>query len=123
MINRNFTDEEIRKALECCASYDCNGCPLYSPTINCVIVLPEKALELVDRQRAERNEARNDYVSLIVDIKTKGVRDICDICKHQGAETDCCADCDDCYSTKCICRDCRDCDKWEWRGRNESQNT
>ena len=53
MTNRNFTDEEIRKALVCCASYDCNGCPLYSPTINCVIVLPEKALELVDRYRAE----------------------------------------------------------------------
>ena len=53
MTNRIFTDEEIRKALECCASYDCNGCPLYSPTINCVIVLPEKALELVDRQRAK----------------------------------------------------------------------
>ena len=53
MMNRNFTDEEIRKALVCCASYDCDGCPLYSPTINCVIVLPEKALELVDRYRAE----------------------------------------------------------------------
>ena len=53
MTNRNFTDEEIRKALVCCASYDCNGCPLYSPTINCVIVLPQKALELADRQRAE----------------------------------------------------------------------
>ena len=53
MTNRIFTDAEIRKALECCASYDCTACPLYSPTINCVIVLPEKALELVDRQRAE----------------------------------------------------------------------
>ena len=53
MTNRNFTDEEIRKALVCCASYDCTACPLYSPTINCVILLPEKALELVDRQRAE----------------------------------------------------------------------
>lgn len=53
MTNRIFTDEEIRKALECCASYDCTACPLYSPTINCVIVLPEKALELVDRYRAE----------------------------------------------------------------------
>ena len=58
MTNRNFTDEEIRKALECCASYDCDGCPLYSPTINCVIVLPQKALELVDRYRAENEKLK-----------------------------------------------------------------
>lgn len=58
MTNRIFTDEEIRKALECCASYDCNGCPLYSPTINCVIVLPEKALELVERYRAENERLK-----------------------------------------------------------------
>ena len=53
MTDRNFTDDEIIKALRCCASYDCSACPLYSPTINCVIVLPQKALELVDRYRAE----------------------------------------------------------------------
>ena len=58
MTNRIFTDEEIRKALVCCASYDCTACPLYSPTINCVIVLPEKALELVDRYRAENEKLK-----------------------------------------------------------------
>ena len=58
MTNRIFTDEEIRKALECCASYDCTACPLYSPSINCVIVLPEKALELVDRYRAENEKLK-----------------------------------------------------------------
>lgn len=59
---RKFTDEEIEKASECCSSYDCDGCPLYSPTINCVILLPQKALELVKRQRAEieRLEERKD---------------------------------------------------------------
>lgn len=62
MMNRNFTDEEIRRALVCCASYDCAGCPLYSPTINCVILLPEKALELVDRQRAEIEKLNALYV-------------------------------------------------------------
>lgn len=53
MKDRIFTDDEITKALRCCSSYDCDGCPLYSPTINCVIELPKKALELVERQRAE----------------------------------------------------------------------
>lgn len=53
---RKFTEEEIIKALECCSSYDCDGCPLYSPTINCVILLPQKALELVERYRAETEE-------------------------------------------------------------------
>lgn len=58
MTNRNFTDDEIRKALVCCASYDCTACPLYGPTINCVIVLPEKALELVERYRAENERLK-----------------------------------------------------------------
>ena len=51
-------DKDIIKALECCASYDCTACPLYSPSINCVIVLPEKALELVDRYRAENEKLK-----------------------------------------------------------------
>ena len=58
MKDRTFTDDEIIKALRCCASYDCDGCPLYSPTINCVIVLPEKALELVERYRAENERLK-----------------------------------------------------------------
>ena len=74
MINRNFTDEEIRKALECCASYDCDACPLYSPTINCVIVLPEKALELVDRQRAGRSKAIKEFAENVKAIFE------CDLC-------------------------------------------
>ncbi|MBO5715544.1 MAG: hypothetical protein J6S23_04020 [Clostridia bacterium] len=59
---RKFTDEEIEKALECCSSYDCDGCPLYSPTINCVILLPQKALELVKRQ-SEQIEALKEEVN------------------------------------------------------------
>ena len=62
MMERKFTDEEIRKALVCCASYDCTACPLYSPTINCVIVLPEKALELDDRQRAEIESLKKSII-------------------------------------------------------------
>lgn len=62
LTERKFTDEEIEKALECCSSYDCDGCPLYSPTINCVILLPQKALELVKRQREkiEKLEGNNN---------------------------------------------------------------
>lgn len=58
-------DKDIIKALECCASYDCTACPLYSPSINCVIVLPEKALELVDRYRAEIEKLKktNDHLT------------------------------------------------------------
>lgn len=62
MTDHKFTDDEVIKALECCSSYDCDSCPLYSPTINCVILLPQKALELVERQRAEivKLKERND---------------------------------------------------------------
>ena len=62
MTDHKFTDEEVIKALECCSSYDCDGCPLYSPTINCVIDLPRCALELVERYRAEigKLKERND---------------------------------------------------------------
>lgn len=125
MTDHKFTDDEIIKALECCGALQtCEGCPFYVRNIECAELAPRNTLDLINRQNAEikkltaeRNEARNDYVSLIVDLKTNGVRDICDICKHKDAESDCCCDCDDCYSEKCICRDCRDFDKWEWRGK------
>ena len=148
MTDHKFTDDEIIKALECIASKEavlCAGCEYKKyDGLACHRIGARNALALINHQKAEikrlqrlgasvarrmvnasaeRNEARNDYVNLIVDIKTNGVRGICDICKHNGADTDCCCDCDDCYSEKCVCRDCRDCDKWEWRGRNESQNT
>ena len=147
MTDHKFTDDEIIKALEGLAAYDCKRCLDLGHDCfgkDCDKAIAEAALALINRQKAEikrlqrlgasvarrmvnasaeRNEARNDYVNLIVDIKTNGVRDICDICKHKDAETDCCCDCDDCYSEKCVCRDCRYWDKWEWRGRNESQNT
>ena len=130
MTDHKFTDDEIIKAAECCVETEYCATCLATEFCKGMDSLIENALTLINRQKAEierlnaeRNEARNDYVSLIVDIKTNGVRDICDICKHKDAETDCCCDCDDCYSEKCICRDCRYCDKWEWRGRNESQNT
>ena len=58
MKDRIFTDDEIIKALKCCSSYDCDGCPLYSPTINCVIELPKKALELAERYRAENERLK-----------------------------------------------------------------
>lgn len=52
MTERKFTDEDIIKALECCANTpDCNNCPLIDEDsctckdINCV-------LDLINRQRA-----------------------------------------------------------------------
>lgn len=58
MTDKKFTDEEVIKALECCAKPYCNNnnCPLHENTINtkdCITKLSENALALINRQRAE----------------------------------------------------------------------
>lgn len=55
MIERKFTDEDIIKALEFCASnkYTCDGCPCVEDKFECVTNDPKFALDLINRQRTE----------------------------------------------------------------------
>lgn len=49
-----MTDAEIIKALECCAGDDgCDVCPMYKPSSECITELQGKALDLINRQKAE----------------------------------------------------------------------
>lgn len=53
-----MTDNEIIKALECCKAPHCdiNICPMFKNAINtkdCVAELSKKALDLINRQKAE----------------------------------------------------------------------
>ena len=53
-----MTDEQIKKALECCSKPYCNNnkCPLHKNTVNtkdCITQLSNNALALINRQQAE----------------------------------------------------------------------
>ena len=56
MTNKEFTDEEITKAVECCSDpcAICDECPLYCVGANCPsFELHRYALDLINRQKAE----------------------------------------------------------------------
>ena len=48
-----MTDEQIIKALECCKIGNCDDCPFYGIKEDCDVELPEEALDLINRQKAE----------------------------------------------------------------------
>lgn len=82
-----MTDEQIIKALECCKSEtpgSCRNCPLYKMyTANCITVLAQDTIALINRQKAEiesltnenkvlRDEADNGFEKwLILDKRTQ----------------------------------------------------
>ena len=57
-----MTDNEIIKALECCkdvSAKTCRDCPFYNfHSANCVTVLAEKSLDLIERRQTEIDELR-----------------------------------------------------------------
>lgn len=63
MIERKLTDEEVIKALECCANADCLNCPRWSnewTSAMCADFLPA-VLDFVKRLRAEFAELKRKY--------------------------------------------------------------
>lgn len=53
-----MTDNEIIKALECCHYTDCSDCPIRGEGA-CVDNLPQYALDLINRQKAEIERLRD----------------------------------------------------------------
>ena len=53
-----MTDNEIIKALECCLTYDCDNCH-FNP-FNCDPNLQEYAIGIINRQKAEIEELKED---------------------------------------------------------------
>lgn len=71
MTIKKATDEEIIKALQCCAEFltKCDECPCYHYVENCYsFALHRKALDLITRQQAEierlqsMNQAKLDTI-------------------------------------------------------------
>lgn len=52
MTEHKFTDEEIIRALECCANGECDEC-IYYDCSPCKEYLNNAALDLINRQKAE----------------------------------------------------------------------
>ncbi len=59
--------------------------------------------------------SESKYDALCKDIRDKGFRDVCYICKHFDSNPECDAECEQCKKT-CACKECRDCNLWDWRG-------
>ena len=63
-----MTDNEIIKALECCVAEneeECKvNCPYKGNMTMCVIDLPEKSLDLINRQKAENEKLTYEVDSL-----------------------------------------------------------
>lgn len=87
-----MTDEQIIKALECCATDDgddCFQCPygniVYKPgNGGCVNRCRKEALDLINRQKAENEELRSDKI--IAERHEKDARDLFVDCTRQLAE-------------------------------------
>lgn len=52
-MERKFTDDEIVKALNCCGSENCRGCPYWDYKCHGGNQMIRDALDLINRQKAE----------------------------------------------------------------------
>lgn len=86
-----------------------------------IIYFGEKILECVKHMDFDEGNPKVeatttlDYMCLVQDIKSIGMGDICNICKHHNEEPDCECDCETCKKP-CACKDCLNCSMWKWRG-------
>lgn len=73
---KEFTDEEIIKAVECCSEpcCVCDECPLYCVGVNCSsFELHRYALDLINRQKSEI-ERLNKKVEELSDVLSDTIR-------------------------------------------------
>lgn len=63
-----MNDEEIKKALECCISLSCEGCPLNDER-GCLTISDENALALINRQQAEIERLQKKYDRAMDNLK------------------------------------------------------
>ena len=77
-----MSDEEVKKALECCLVGECESCPI-SKFSYCYEILKDEAMSLINRQQAEIERLNSLYVSLgtdslgnDADVKLKYIYDL-----------------------------------------------
>lgn len=63
MIDKKLTDEEIKKALECCANGKCGECPLFKADCGDDIIC-KNALDLITRENTENENLKVENQSL-----------------------------------------------------------
>ena len=83
MENKILTDEQIKKALECCADRetDCRECCFWKES-DCVVAKSKSAIDLINRLQAENERLENH----IADIGKKGDERIAEVSKTIKAE-------------------------------------
>lgn len=92
---KEFTDEEIIKAVECCSEpcYVCDECPLYCVGVNCSsFELHRYALDLINRQKSEIDRLKECENLLKAEkhslIKTEAVKEFANRLKNK-IKTEC----------------------------------
>lgn len=94
-----MTDNEIIKALECCARLNrkCNECPLLNDgavSEHCVSVIRCEALDLIKRQRAkieELSEVLSDHIRMeYAKIRAEAITEFAERLKSEAVEARCC---------------------------------
>lgn len=84
-----MTDNEIIKALECCAGDDgCDVCPMYKPSSECITELQGKALDLINRFAKELQTAKAELKETTEKFNCQQYvyTDLSDIIKEKNAE-------------------------------------
>lgn len=59
-----YTDEQIKKAMECCCETECKECPFRCGSAVCISNLMEAILDLINRQEAEKAELQRENCEL-----------------------------------------------------------
>lgn len=92
-MNKNLTDNEIKKALECCvkslSSDSCNECPL-NTTKECdkdLLAIEKYALDLINRLQAENERLSKITRPLIAEIKSEAVKEFAERLKEKSFQS------------------------------------
>ena len=65
-----YTNGQIKKALECCSNGTiCKECPFFTTSAKCVNDAMQAALDLINRQEAEKAELQREIASYKSEIE------------------------------------------------------
>ena len=79
-----MTDNEIIKALECCANgTKCKQCPLFTASARCVYDAMNDAADLINRQKAEIEELKKALYDGVKLAQANAVREFAETLKER----------------------------------------
>ena len=132
-----MTNEEIVKALRCCADGECKDCAMHEDKQRCQENLLDKAADLIERLTADvadlrkelewkdmvialaqrkQAEAEAERDAAIADLK---ISSGCTYCKYHCSDMTFCRDCN--KKQNCKCMSCSfGLPNWEWHGLPEA---